>query len=233
MFSRIYNFLSSLTLGLWLMGGIMVLLAIGSFSGGERSTINQMPLFTWLGEAPLAASWWLWGALGLLALMALNTVLCSIETLRKRHGQSGILMLAAPQLMHLGFLLIIVAHLLSAKGGAKETMQVYEGSSIAFPGGGTIQIGNIEVTTGPMGMPTDLSAAVRSFSGPRQETATVRPNAPVFHEGFGIYLKEATVYPFPAALIEIHREPGAGWALAGALLFTAGNVALLAVKRGR
>jgi hypothetical protein len=41
------------------------------------------------------------------------------------------------------------------------------------------------------------------------------------------------MYPTRAALVEIHREPGAGIALAGALLFTIGNIVLLSVRRGR
>jgi len=46
-------------------------------------------------------------------------------------------------------------------------------------------------------------------------------------------LKEVGLFPNRAALIEIHREPGAGLALAGALLFTVGNVLLLAVRQGK
>jgi len=65
------------------------------------------------------------------------------------------------------------------------------------------------------------------------ESGTMRPNRPFFYRGFGIYLKEVGFVPEPVALVEIHREPGAGWALAGALLFTAGNIVLLAVRRGR
>jgi hypothetical protein len=44
------------------------------------------------------------------------------------------------------------------------------------------------------------------------------------------YIKQAEAYPFKRALLEIHREPGAGMALAGALLFTAGNVLLVVIR---
>jgi hypothetical protein len=47
-----------------------------------------------------------------------------------------------------------------------------------------------------------------------------------------VYIKQAEVYPFKRALLEIHREPGAGMALAGALVFTVGN-ALLVWLRSR
>jgi hypothetical protein len=93
-------------------------------------------------------------------------------------------------------------------------------------------VANVAATMGPMGFPTDYSAELRSVSGGREETATISPNHPFFYQGVGFYLKEVAVEPYRAALIEIHREPGAGVALAGGLLFTVGNVVLLYVRRG-
>jgi hypothetical protein len=189
-----------------------------------------MPLFAWLAESPLSLSWWLWATVGLLALLALNTVLCSVESLRTKAGSSRFLAIIAPQVMHAGFLLIVLAHLSSAWGGARHILPVREGAVVSFPGGAEVQIAGLRLETGPMGMPTAYSAVVRYPGG---DTSTVSPNNPVFYRGFGIYLKQVELYPYRAALIEVHREPGAGLALAGALLFTVGNVVLLAVRRGR
>jgi hypothetical protein len=232
---ELYNRLGSLSLGIWLMTGVIVLLAVGSFFGGgaESSSINDMPLFTWLKETPVASSWWLWLTIGLLAILALNTVLCSIESLRSKYGRANFLSLIAPQVMHLSFLFIVLAHLLSAYGGLKGVMQVNEGESIGFPDGTGVAIGNIAGQVGPMGMLTDYSAEVRYGTARGIARQTISPNHPFFYQGFGIYLKDVQLSPQQAALIEIHREPGAGFALAGALLFTVGNVVLLAVRRGR
>jgi hypothetical protein len=233
MFAKIYNFLTSLNLGIWLMVGVTLLLAIGSFAGGEAAaTLNSMPLFFWLRETPLAGSWWLWVTIGLLAVMAVNTFLCSIESLRRKYRQTGLLVLLAPQLMHAGFLFIVLAHLFSAYGGFTQVMQLREGSSVGFPDGSSVWVGNITATAGPMGMMTDYSAAVR-FGPAVGQVETIRPNEPFFHGGYGLYLKDVGMLEVPVALIEVHREPGAGLALAGALLFTVGNIALLAVRRGR
>ena len=180
-----------------------------------------------------ARGMWLWLTIALLALLALNTVLCSVESLRRKYRQTGFLVLMAPQVMHAGFLLIALAHLFSAVGGFKQVMQLNDGAEIGFPDGGRVQIANLQLTAGPMGMPTDLSAEVRYPAGNGGDVRTIRPNHPFFYQGFGIYLKDVALYPARAALIEIHREPGAGLALAGALLFTAGNIVLLAVRRGR
>ncbi len=235
MIRKIYDRLASLIFGLWLIGGVCILLAAGSFSGGgaEGSSINDLPLFRWLAETPLSLSWWLWGAIGLLVLLALNTVLCSIESVRTKYRRGNFLVLIAPQVMHAGFLLIVLAHLASARGGYKQVMPIQEGGVITCPDGTRLQIANLTASMGPMGFPMDYSAEIRTVTGGREESATISPNHPYFHKGSGFYLKEVALEPYRAALIEIHREPGAGVALAGALLFTAGNVVLLYVRRGK
>ena len=228
--ASIYRRLASLDLGLWLTFGVLVLLGIGSFAGGEEgSTINDMPLFAWLREAPPHASWWLWATIALLGLLALNTVLCSIESLRMKWQRGSFLIRIAPQVMHAGFLCIVLAHLFSASGSVKAPFQVVEGTTLGFPDGSAVRVGRITATIGAMGMVTDYAAEV-STTG---KSAVVRPNHPFFHNGYGLYLKEAEPYPVPNAFVEVHHEPGAGLALAGALLFTLGNVVLLAVRRGR
>lgn len=225
MFKRFYNQLISLNLGLWLITGVMLALAVGSFSAGasEGGGLNEMPLFAWLREAPLGFSWWLWIAVALLAVLCLNAVLCSIEALRK--GRS-----LAPQLMHAGFLLIALAHLLSAYWGFKQQFQLPEGASIGFPDGERVWVERISGEAGPMGMLSAYRAQVRVGKGAASE---VQPNHPLFHKGYGIYLEQVELAPVPMALVEVHREPGALAALLGALLFSAGNVMLLLQRRGR
>lgn len=227
------RWLGSLNLGLWLMAGVVLLLGAGSFAGGEgAATINDMPLLAWLREMPFSVSWWLWLTVALLAVLALNTVVCSLQTIALRYGQVRFSSLLAPHLMHLGFLLVVGAHLLSAWGGEKGTMQVPEGALVEFPGGSTVRVEGFAMSLGPMGMPTDYRLRVRYLAGGREEVRTVAPNHPFFLGGYGLYLKELAPPPMNVALVEIHREPGAGAALAGALLFTLGNVMLLAVRRG-
>lgn len=233
MFEKVKNILASLNLGLWLMTGVMVLLAVGSFvSGGEGASINDLPLLVWLKETPLTVAWWLWLTIALLALLALNTVLCSIESLRRKYQKGNLLLLIAPQVMHLGFLFIVLAHLFSAWGGFKQSMVVREGSVVGFPDGALVRVVRLHAAYSSQGFPIDYSGELSSVTD-GGEVQTISPNHPFFLHGFGIYLKEVQLYPEAAALIEIHREPGALWALAGALLFTVGNVVLLAVRRGK
>lgn len=223
MLKKLYATFCSLNLGLWLMTGVMVTLAAGSFTRASESGINEMPLLFWLQRAPLSLSWWLWLCLVFLAVLFLNALICSIDALRKK-GRS-----IAPHLMHAGFLLIVIAHLFSAYGGFKQQMQLTEGGTIGFPDGDQVLIERISGEAGPMGMLSSYRAQLR-VKGKIEE---VQPNHPVFHQGYGIYLKEVALSPMPMALVEIHREPGAWAALLGALFFLAGNVMLLAQRKGR
>jgi len=229
MLRKLYENLGSLNLGLWLMAGVTLLLCIGSFATGpeESARLNSMPLFAWLTGAPPATGWWLWLTVALLAVLALNTVLCSIESLRQKAGRPGLLLRLAPQVMHAGFLFIVLAHLVSSVGGFKEALQVGEGTVISFPDG-RVLFERIEAEVGMRGYVTDFSATVAATDGRR---AVIRPNEPFFFQGVGIYLKQVEPFPRAVGLVEIHREPGAGLALAGALLFTVGNVVVVARRR--
>ena len=224
MLKKAYETLTSLTLGLWLMAGVMLTLAIGSFSkAGMASGLNDMPLLFWLQRAPLSFSWWLWLCVAFIAILSLNALLCSIEALRKK-GRS-----IAPHLMHAGFLLVVVAHLLSSYGGFKQQLQMVEGGSIGFPDGEQLLVERISGEVGRMGMMSAYRAELK-LNGKVQG---VQPNRPLFHKGYGIYLKDVELTPRPVALFEVHREPGALAALLGALLFTAGNLMLLVQRKGR
>jgi hypothetical protein len=230
---NIYQRFASLSFGLWLLGGVMFFLAAGSFLQGEGSSINEVALLDWLRAVPLRESWWLWAALVLLALLALNTVLCSIESLRVKWQRGSFLVRIAPQLMHLGFICIMVAHLQSAYGGSKQAGQVQEGTVINLPDGSAVVFTGFAASYGKMGMATAYSATLEHVDGNSRKSVQISPNHPFLHKGYGIYIKDIAPPPTNSALVELHREPGAGMALAGGTIFTLANLILLARKRER
>jgi cytochrome c biogenesis protein ResB len=135
--------------------------------------------------------------------------------------------------MHLGFLFIMVAHLQSAYGGAKEAMMVQPGSTVTFPDGTRVVFDRFDAVYSPMGMPTAFSAHLQVQGAAASRNTTISPNHPFLHQGHGVYLKEVAPPPQQAALVELHREPGAAMALAGGLVFTIANIILLARRRVR
>ena len=90
---------------------------------------------------------------------------------------------------------------------------------------GRVLIERLDAEVGAQGYVTDFSATVIDSHGQR---SVIRPNKPFFYQGLGLYLKQVELYPKKLGIMEIHREPGAGLALAGALLFIVGNVLVVA-----
>jgi hypothetical protein len=232
---KLWRFLISVEFCLGLLALVCIVMAAGSFSlsGEYAAAINSMPLFAWLRETPASVAWWLWITLVLLGLLALNTVLCSGETLWSRWGRGGWSALLAPQLMHAGFLLIVCAHLLSALGSSLNSVVVTEMSLAALPNGSKFGVAAISVTSTPQGMPIGFSSELVPDINKPAQRVVISPNHPWFSNGFGVYIKQAEAYPLKRALFEIHREPGASMALAGSLLFTVGNVLLLVIRSKR
>jgi len=232
---RLWNLLISLELCLVLLALVSASMAAGSFrlKGPFAEAINAMPLFSWLAGAPFSHSWWLWATVILLALLATNTLLCSVEALRQRRSSVGLLTLLAPQLIHLGFLLIVAAHLISAYGAYSDQIEVAEYSVLRLPSGATVRVETITAVVSPMGMPLAISCQLAL--DPRNPAARVviSPNHPWFSGGYGVYIKQAAASPYPRALLEVHREPGSALALAGAVVFTLGNIIVLWLRSGR
>ena len=192
-------------------------------------TINSRPLFVWLSEAPLSASWWLWASVAVTALMAANTLLCSIDSLlRKRAGRS-FLMVASPQVIHLGVVLLLFAHLVSASAGFTAKVIVRQGEYIRLPEGERLVVHRVWQELSSRGMPLAYGVEGR-FLGPggaEIKSAHMEPNSPAFFDGMGFYVKQVRG---SAAMIEVTREPGAPFALAGGVLFFLGTVALVGLK---
>lgn len=229
---KLWRALISLELCFGLLALVCLFMAAGSFSlsGEYAAAINSMPLMTWLREVPFSISWWLWITVVLLALLVLNTVCCSLETLWSRWNAGAMVSLLAPQLIHAGFLLIVVAHLGSALWSFHDSMEVGEMTLAALPDGRRFGVASITVATTPEGMPLGFSSELVPDINKPEARVTVSPNHPWFSNGFGVYLKQAEAYPYKRALLEVHHEAGAGMALAGALVFTIGNILLVIVR---
>lgn len=229
---KLWRVMISLEICLGLLVLVCLFMAAGSFSlsGEYAAAINGMPLMVWLREVPLSISWWLWITVVLLTLLALNTIMCSADTLWSRRNTCGMTALVAPQLIHAGFLLIILAHLGSALWSSHYSLEVGEMTLAALPDGRSFGVASITVATTPEGMPTGFSSELSPDPARPDVRITVSPNHPWFANGFGVYLKQAELSPYKRALLEIHHEPGGGMALAGSLVFLLGN-ALLVMSR--
>jgi hypothetical protein len=229
--ARVLGFFLSLRTAIWLLLALIAFFLIGAVVmpiRDEYESMNRLPLFFWLLRSPAGATWWLWGSIGALALLTANTVLCSVESVIRKRKSRQWLLIISPQIIHVGFALIVLAHLLSAMGAAKGDVMAGKGASIMLPNNTVLKIKDIKVRPGPGGYPADWRAEVEYRSGGvalRQDF--LAPNRPSFFRGLGVYMKDVRR---GVALIEVSREPGAPWALAGGSLFTLGTVMLFFLK---
>jgi len=233
--STIFRSLGSLRLSLWLLLAQVVLFLSGALQMplmDAYGTMNSMPLFRWMVQAPALASWWLWASVAVIALLTLNTIVCGTDSLlRKGSGRSWFQVLP-PQVIHMGFLFMMAGHMVSSAGAMHITMPMREGSAIRLPGGNVMLLRKVEMELSPKGYPLDWSASLEYYSseGALIKRGVSAPNSPSFLGDMGVYIKQAAR---GGALMEVHREPGTPWALAGGAMFTIGTIALIGLKMRR
>lgn len=231
--SIFFSFISIRT-AVWLILALLLLLFFGSLAMPafqEYRSLQAVPLFDWLSGNPPRVTWWLWGAVFMLSLLTANTLLCSIESVvRKREARKWLLIIS-PQIIHTGFLFILFAHLLSSYGSFRGNAFAHKDTVLPLPSGNHVLFKDISARADGSGYVTDWSAQIQYFrDGTLVREDVILPNSPSFQDGFGIYIQTVRVIPFPVAMIEVSREPGAPWALAGGVLFLAGATALLFLK---
>lgn len=228
------KFFFSLRLAIWLLLALLCLFFYGAVVmplREEFQALHVLPLFRWMMDNPGSITWWLWASVGVISLLTANTLFCSIESLIKKKSVRQWMLIISPQIVHIGFLFILLAHLLSGYGSFKGTAAVPENTGIRLPGGEEVLVRKIHADADPRGYLRDWSADIEYFSEGRSvKTARIRPNSPSVRHGLGIYIKTVQFRPYPVAVLEASREPGAAWALIGGMLFMAGMTTLLLFK---
>jgi len=232
---RIYEFLLSLRTGLWLLALITLLFAAGAVImplTEEFQSIHSGSMLQWLNAQSIGVTWWLWAIMGLLALLSINTLFCSVESIIKKRKVTQWLLLISPQIIHIGFLFMLIAHLLSAAGGSQAFATMAEGSLIKVSEDKMVRIKDIRVDLDPSGYINDWEVNIEYIAnGAVIDRSGIRPNSPSVRSDMNINVKKIVqVYPHKAVLIQVSREPGAFWALAGGILFTIGIVILIGFK---
>jgi hypothetical protein len=231
---KISDITASLTTGLVGLSTLLLFMIVGSIAmlGTDGyETINSMTLFRWIRETSLNNSWWLILSLVSLTLITINTVLCSIKSLIAKTPARSFLLKISPQIMHAGFLLILVAHLFSSYDSFHFMSNVYNNQGIQLNEETVARFSDINLSMTDKGFPTGMSAKVIIYNnGDEILNTTISPNHPAFYNKMGFYLKNIRPYPYPTALIEISSDSGALWALAGGILFFIGNILWVVLK---
>jgi hypothetical protein len=232
------NFFLSLKTTVWTLFVLVCLFFVGSFLMPAHREIfapmNEDILFRWVtgtASGNLWYTWWFFAALAVLTLLTVNTLVCSIHAVRGKWSRSDFLLRISPQIVHLGFLFILLAHVLGAGWGYKLSGLLPEGAYGQLPEDKALYLKEIRVNQDTNGRMTDWTAEAYLFeNNTRVMVGTLGPNKPIFYNGVGIYLKNLDFERGPAAFLVIARDPGMIWALVGGLLFILGSVLLLVLK---
>ena len=232
------SFFLSLKTTVWTLLAFIVVFFAGSYLMPLHRDVfgpmNEMLLFTWLADVAAFSiwqTWWFFLSLGLLVLLTINTLVCSVQAVKGKWSRSDFLLRIAPQIVHVGFLLILLAHLLGAGWGYRLSGMLPEGASAQIPGDRVLRLDALRVHPDPAGYVAGWEASVSLVRGGRQVASGIlAPNSPLFHEGTGIYLKSFDLERGPMAFLLVHRDPGAPWALAGGILFIIGSIIIAVVK---
>lgn len=237
---KVLSFFLSLRTALWLLCALIALLGAGAFvmpAHQEFQTIHSVPLLRWMREHPAGLTWWLWASVLALILLAANTLFCSVESILKKRKVMQWLLLISPQVIHAGFLFILLAHLLSSLGGFKELAVAAEGSMLRMPEAPeteALRVTAIDLAVNSRGY---LIGWAVSLDYVREGVVVAQdrllPNTPSLYKGLNITVKDLQAFPSKAVLLEFSREPGAVWALVGGILFMAGTITLIALKLKR
>lgn len=232
------NFFLSLKTTVWTLLALVVLFFIGSYLMPAHREIfagmNDDILFRWIkntASGSLWYTWWFFVAIAALALLTINTLVCSIQAVKGMWTRSDFLLRISPQIVHLGFLFILLAHLLGAGWGYKLSGTMTEGAYALLPEERTLQLRRIRVQTDATGHLKDWAAEVSLYENNAiVQNGSLSPNKPLFYRGVGIYLKSLSFEKGPAALLMVNKDPGAVWALLGGILFMFGSITLLTLK---
>ncbi len=232
------NFFLSLKTTVWTLFALVCFFFIGAYMMPAHREVflsmNDQILLRWVDNTAsgnLRHTWWFFAAFAALVLLTINTLVCSLQAVKGKWSRADFLLRISPQIVHIGFLFILLAHLLGAGWGYKLSGMMPEGAYAPLPENRALHLQKIHVTTDARGYVLDWSAEAALFENNTPvKTGTLGPNKPLLYKGVGIHLKSLNFDRGPAALLVIARDPGVVWAFAGGVLFMLGSVTLLALK---
>ena len=238
-----WRFLTSLKTCAWLGLAFCIAGAAGSVAMGRYpelfADMDAQVFAGWFarkGTADPGPTLWLYGLLLSTGLLAVNAACCTAERLVQIFRGTVTLRRLLPHAMHLAFLGVVLSHLASALYGDRIP-------GVAVPQGGFARVGGtgwvlrldrFDSVMAPEGYPKEFSATVTLYRDTTPVArGVVRTNEPLFHEGYGIYIRNfgSTPWGAPYAVFDANRDPGATAILVASLLFTAANLLYLYPSR--
>ncbi|MBK8481249.1 MAG: hypothetical protein IPL40_08750 [Proteobacteria bacterium] len=227
--------LRSQGLGLLCGQGAVLLLAIGSIvlaatreGASARVQLDDLRAFF---APPSAWHLWLYLLIVVLVIYGLNTALCTWQsTLRKWRGGQRSPWAHGPALLHLAFLVALLAHLIGGLGGSEQPPLVLTTTGFTrLDAQHRARLRTLRLETHPDGSRRQATArlTLEAAGGARREV-DLRYNEPLVLAAGTRLLLLAGVFQQagqpPEIALRVRQAPGTPWALASALLLLLGLV---------
>jgi hypothetical protein len=232
------NFFLSLKTTVWTLLGLICVFFLGSYLmpayKDVHAGMNDRLLFQWVGQNapdhPWATSWF-FATLAGLVLLTINTVVCSVQAIKGKWSRGDFLLRIAPQVVHIGFLCILLAHLLGAGWGYRISGMLPVEAYAKLPDNRSLYLNDLRPLADDRGNLRDWAAVIAIYENDRRvATGILGPNEPLFYKGMGVYLKSFDLRERPIAFLMVNKDPGALWALGGSVLFMIGTMIILILK---
>ena len=252
----IWKFWGRADLTLYLLLGLTTVLGIGFFYFRAQpqlfGPLDRLLLWDWVvtyGRFHLAQTWWFFGFMALIFMLMVNTLVCTVDktaALIRRPARSdrlAYLLRFSPHLMHLAFIVLLGAMLLSYVTGENRRNNILTpGRQVALDRNGhKIRLADIKVDfyqgdrlSFLKGRAVDQDVTL-VFTDPqgRETTKHLGLNRPVVYSGYSFHLKNyrpqyqsQAKRPGFVNLI-IRRDPGVRVFFTGLVIFVLGLIGYL------
>jgi cytochrome c biogenesis protein len=231
--SRLWNLLCSLKLTI-VLASIATLLGVGGsllmpFNPKLFGDLDAVPLNLWLIEKGAQApelSWWIPVAGIFVVLLGVNTLCCFIDWLfhlRSRWRKAG------EYLIHLGFVLILIAFIWGSQNGFRNRTGMLVGQLLELPQLGVVlKLEEFKPILSDRGRPIDMyNTLVLYKDGELAKKVNARFNNPLTWGGlvvlpasYGQTMRGGQRVPY--SVLTMNYDPGAPLAFFGSMLMTGG-----------
>lgn len=206
----IWRFFASLRLTILLTFLITVDALTGIFIislySEDLGRMDQTIFFSWLfedGIKNLHLTWWIFLLLLLIALFAMNTLVCTINSvfsiLDFNYPWRMKIRKFLAQIVHIGFVITLMGHLLSSLSGFRSPENyIFEGEALNIPEGEglAVRLKKLDVSSSDTGVMERMEARVSLIKdGEKVKEEIIGPNNPLLYKGISVYLVHHGVAP--------------------------------------
>ena len=220
---KTYLWVTGLSIGVFLAGSLYIPGNLAVFSG-----INDSPLLKWLSlnNDHLIKLYWIYILAGLMLLLSIITLICSLDAIIKRTTWKGLIKVLSPQVLHIAIILVLLGHGVSTLSGYKQDVPMKMNETIEMKGF-DLKVNNMEFFKNP----GENSTRWRVYLEINNDLRVIELGKPAFYNGVGFFAKSAQQKKMKA-IIGLIYDPGVLWEIIGAVAFIIGAFGVFYVKLG-